>query len=59
MKYKYLGDRMTDPEHIGRICTWVRRADGKCIRSRMATALVDFDGVKVVVLARRLRKYAG
>jgi hypothetical protein len=60
MRYRYLGDRMTDPMLVGQECDPVRRADGKCIISvRMATALVVFpDGLERVVLRRRLRLLA-
>lgn len=53
--YKYLGDRLTSPELKGATCEAVRRND-KCIRGRNSNMLVSFDGVKVVVLARLLRK---
>jgi hypothetical protein len=57
MEYKYLGDKLTDARYKNKQCRAVRRANGKCIRSRMATMLVMFEeGVKVNVLARRLRK---
>lgn len=54
--YTYLGDRFTDPAYKGKTCTAVRRSDGKCIRGANGNMLVSFDGVKVVVLARLLRK---
>lgn len=55
-QYIYLGDRHTDPEFKSKMCTAVRRADGKCIRARNGNMLVEFDGKKVVVMARLLRK---
>ncbi|MFH1834222.1 MAG: hypothetical protein ABH877_04285 [bacterium] len=56
MRYVYLGDRLTDPRLVGEKCDPVRRADGKCIKSLMATQLVHFaSGEDHVVLARRLR----
>lgn len=55
-KYIYHGDRFTSPELKGKTCTAVRRKDGKCYRSRLGTMLVEFEGVKHIVLARRLRK---
>ena len=55
-EYIYLGDKLTDPELKGKECSAVRRKDGKCIRSKIATMLVDFGDRKCVVLARRLRK---
>lgn len=54
--YTYLGDRHTDQVFKGKTCTAVRRPDGKCIRGANGNMLVSFDGVKVVVLARLLRK---
>ena len=56
MTYTYLGDRFTDPEYNGKTCTAVRCPDGKCIRGANGNMLVSFNGVKVVVLARLLRK---
>jgi hypothetical protein len=56
-EYVYLGDRLTRPELRGARCRAVRRRDGKCIRGRNATMLVEFEGgLRCVVLARRLRK---
>jgi len=56
--YFYLGDRLTDPALRGARCIAVLRPDGKCIRGRLGTMLVKFDGESAprVVLARRLRK---
>lgn len=54
--YIYLGDKLTDSKLKGMTCEAVRRDNGKCIRSKMSTMLVSFDGVRHVVLARRLRK---
>ena len=57
MEYKYLGDRLTAPELKNAKCKAVRRSNGKCIRSRISTMLVEFEtGQKHIVLARRLRK---
>lgn len=56
MKYRYLGDRFTDPIYKGQICESVRRADGKCIRGKNGNMLVSFAGRPVVVIARLLRK---
>lgn len=53
--YTYLGDRLTG-EFKGKTCTAVRRPDGKCIRGKNGSMLVEFDGVRAVVLGRRLRK---
>jgi len=55
-EYIYLGDRFTDPALKGRMCCAVRRDNGKCMRSRLGTMLVSFDGIIHNVLARRLRK---
>lgn len=55
--YKYLGDRMTDPELIGQPCIAIRRPDGKCIRGTNGNMLVKFDcGRTATVIARLLRK---
>jgi hypothetical protein len=53
--YIYLGDRLTDPLLKGRACNAIWR-EGKCIRGRMGTMLVSFDGIIHNVIARRLRK---
>ena len=55
-KYIYRGDRLTADIWRGRICTAVRRPDGKCIRGKNGNMLVEFDRKKVVILARQLRK---
>ena len=51
----YLGDKLTADELKNKHCNAVRK-NGKCIRSKMATMLVEFENVKHIVLARRLRK---
>jgi hypothetical protein len=56
MEYIYRGDKLTSPELKGKSCKAIRRSNGKCIRGRNSNMLCDFDGVKVVVLARMLRK---
>ena len=57
MKYRYLGDRLTDPGLKGAFCEAVRRPDGKCIRGINGNMLVVFSGgKKAVVVARLLRK---
>ena len=57
MSYRYLGDRNTEPKLKGGKCTAVRRADGKCIRGKNGSMLVQFeDGRKMVVVGRLLRK---
>lgn len=60
MRYRYLGDALTDRALVNQPCDPVYRADGKCIVStRMATQLVVFeDGVQRVVKRRRLRVVA-
>lgn len=57
MRYKYLGDTLTDERLIGMQFDPVKDSRGKCIVSqKMATALVvDAQGTKYVVLRRRLR----
>lgn len=55
-QYIYHGDKLTSPELKGKPCKAVRRSNGKCIRGRNSNMLVEFDGVKAVVLARQLRK---
>jgi hypothetical protein len=54
--YKYLGDRLTDDKYKGQECEAVRNAAGKCIRGRNGSMLVSFNGINVVVIARKLRK---
>jgi hypothetical protein len=54
--YIYLGDRLTDPLLKGRECNKVVNSGGKCIRGKMGTMLVSFDGKIQNVIARRLRK---
>ena len=55
--YRYLGDRWTRQELKGAVCTAVRRPDGRCIRGRNGTMLVQFDdGSQHTVLGRLLRK---
>ena len=57
MEYIYLGDKLTDLRLKNLKCKAVRRADGKCLRSRMSTMLVLFEnGETHVILARRLKK---
>jgi hypothetical protein len=54
--YIYKGDRLTTEFYKGRGCNALRRPDGKCIRGKNGNMLVEFEGNKVVVLARQLRK---
>lgn len=54
--YTYLGDRHTDPRFRKQICSAVRNEKGKCIRGKNGNMLVEFEGKKVVVIARLLRK---
>ena len=56
MEYIYLGDRNTDPKIKNQECRAVRRVDGKCIRGRNGSMLVEFDCGKMVVVGRLLRK---
>ncbi|MER3464355.1 MAG: hypothetical protein C4329_08060 [Chitinophagaceae bacterium] len=39
--YKYLGDRQTDIKYKGMRCIAVRRSDGKCIRGKNGSMLVQ------------------
>jgi hypothetical protein len=54
--YRYIGDRNTDPALKGKECSAVRRPDGKCIRGRNGSMLVEFEGQKMVIVGRLLRK---
>lgn len=54
-EYKYIGDRFTLPEIKRAGCNAVRR-NGKCVRGKNGNMLVEFDGIKTVVIARLLRK---
>lgn len=54
--YTYSGDRMTEPTLKGARCQAIRRADGKCIRGKNGSMLVEFDGKKAVIIGRLLRK---
>ncbi len=54
--YKYIGDRFTDTQLKNKLCTPVLKSDGKCIRGKNGNMLVLFDGKKVNVVARLLRK---
>lgn len=56
MTYKYLGDRLTRPDLKGAHCRAVRRADGKCIRGKNGSMLVEFESGKAVIIGRLLRK---
>lgn len=55
-EYIYKGDKLTAASLKGKQCMAVRRPDGKCIRGKNGNMLVDFEGNRVVVLARQLRK---
>ena len=58
-EYRYLGDRFTRAELRGAHCRAIRRADGRCIRGRNGSMLVEFAaGLSCVVLGRRLRRLA-
>lgn len=56
MEYKYLGDKFTDEKLKGKTCIAVRRPNGKCIRGKNGSMLVDFAGERVNVIGRLLRK---
>lgn len=56
-RYSYLGDRNTDDGLKGKTCVAIRRDDGKCIRGRNGSMLVQMeDGKRMVVVGRLLRK---
>ena len=56
-QYIYLGDRQTDPQLKGLQCTAVLRPDGKCIRGKNGSMLVEFvNGRTANVIGRLLRK---
>jgi hypothetical protein len=55
-KYLYRGDRLTDKKFKNKECSAVLRPDGKCIRGRNGNMYVSFGHLKVVVLARQLRR---
>jgi hypothetical protein len=55
--YIYLGDRLTDPRLKWERCLAVLRPDGKCIRGKNGSMLVEFEsGRKATVIGRLLRK---
>ena len=56
-RYRYRGDRLTDPALKGAVCVAVLNERGKCIRGR-GTMLVRFEHEQHprAVLARQLRK---
>lgn len=57
MDYIYKGDKQTAAELKNQTCRAVKRHDGKCVRSRKGSMLVEFqNGSKHVVVARMLRK---
>lgn len=56
MEYTYLGDRHTDPLLKKQKCQAIRRADGKCIRGKNGSMMVEINGRKFVVVGRLLRK---
>ena len=55
-EYIYLGDKITDHSLKGKDCNAIRRDNGKCIRGRNGSMLVEFEGVKVNIIGKRLRK---
>lgn len=56
-QYIYRGDKFTDPQLKGKMCSAVRRHDGKCIRGRNGSILIQWeDGKTAVVIGRQLRK---
>ncbi|MFD2936292.1 hypothetical protein [Spirosoma flavum] len=58
-RYRYIGDRMTDPTLKGQRCTAVLQLNGKCIRGRNGSMLVEFESGRIAnVIGRLLRKVA-
>jgi len=55
-RYVYRGDKLTCKQYKNKHCIAIVRTDGKCVRGRNGNMLVSFNGTKVVVLARQLRK---
>ena len=51
--YIYLGDKFTDESLKNKRCIAIKR-NNKCIRGK-SKMLVEFNGIKQIVLARRLR----
>ena len=57
MEYIYLGDRNTDPSLKKVHCRAVRRTNGKCIRGKNGSMMVEMeDGKRCVVVGRLLRR---
>ena len=57
MDYVYLGDRHTAGGLKKQMCKAIRRKDGKCIRGKNGSMLVEFeDGRKNVIVGRLLRR---
>jgi hypothetical protein len=56
MNYIYLGDRFTASELKNKPCTAVKKPNSKCIRGKNSNMLVEINGIKTVILGRRLRK---
>lgn len=57
MEYVYVGDRLTSPDWRGMPVNAVRRTDGKCVRGKNGSMLVEtVDGRRCVVLGRLLVK---
>jgi hypothetical protein len=57
MEYNYLGDRNTAGFLKQVACNAVRRKDGKCIRGKNGSMLVELEnGTRHVIVGRLLRK---
>ena len=56
MFYKYKGDKLTDPKFKGAICTFPKKANGKCFRGKNGNMIADFNGELVNIVGRLLRK---
>ena len=55
MDYIYLGDKLTADELKNKHYNAVRK-NGKCIRSRMATMLVEFEKRKTYNISTEIKK---
>jgi hypothetical protein len=57
MEYTYKGVKLTDPDLKGKLCKAIRKPNGKCIRGKKGTMLVEFEnGIQHVIVGRFLRK---
>ena len=54
--YRYIGDRSTDVNLKGARCKAIRQLNGRCIRGKNGSMLVQFESGPAVVIGRLLRK---